>query len=346
MSPIPHAFGRAGATAVVSVALLSCGSPKHDEPTASRRIETIEEMVRRLGRGEPNLGRPEASGRSNGSGRAEGSPPPAQEVAGRAFILRAILARELFSGTTVADAQQLHTIAESEARRIAEGLVHASAWGFATPAEKQFFIASPASPTQPPIPIEGDPIEAIAVLLWALGQTDRLPAFDRAVPPGGPLLDLIPHPHDGAGGARFISDATLRPTAELRTARDAAEVWVLRSQCEQVIRKRSFPQGDALDQQVRDLKAKARELGAPIGPIRDGEGYFRELIAFVAWHAHKKGLTPAPIDGDLPVRGQSYAGAAKSHARLAKIAQDRERTLAWIVGERSALFDPTPPDAR
>ncbi len=155
--------------------------------------------------------------------------------------------------------------------------------------------------------------ETLGMLMWALRLVETIPTYDTPFESDELLapLDIFGQTID------LLWMAQLRPTDQLYRMRDTAEMWAWR--------------------------ARAAEL--QLMGIRPTEGVdFRDVIRTTAEQAYADGTLPAPIDGDFPVFGKSFATVSNDEFELVRgIASERYQIMAWLT-EQTVEWDSLPVD--
>ncbi len=149
--------------------------------------------------------------------------------------------------------------------------------------------------------------EALAMLLWALGELEELPPWDE--------------PADHVELAREVDlrQAELREDEELEAALETARLWHWRART-------------TLLEDDPDVELPERWTS------------FDQLIAATAMKGFEDGLLPQPRRGDFPAFGKSYRLLDEDqHAVALSIASERHFALAWLNG-LSDEWDATPTD--
>lgn len=144
--------------------------------------------------------------------------------------------------------------------------------------------------------------ESLAVLLWALGRMDTLPAFDAQVDPEA-LLALV-NRHAGADAS-----PTLRPHAELQRLQSRASLWHWRSR-------------------TRSLEEDGTPLpeGLPVNS-------YEEIVRLTTEAAQQEGTLDAVRDGDFEAIGKSFRRLTGDEwASVQSIVMERHRALNWLCG--------------
>lgn len=150
-------------------------------------------------------------------------------------------------------------------------------------------------------------MEAVQVLMWALGLIRQLPAYDTMA--GHDLLKMVP-----SDFPKFIASARLRNEAVIDDARDLAELWHWRSRTRQLIEEaRAFP---------ADAKMKAA-----------GFHSFDDIVRFTARKSSERGRIPACIDDDFPAKGKAYRKlTSQEWSEVRSIRFERHFALNWLCG--------------
>ncbi|MFN8591432.1 MAG: DUF4272 domain-containing protein [Thermomicrobiales bacterium] len=143
--------------------------------------------------------------------------------------------------------------------------------------------------------------EALAVLVWALGQ--------GALAPPGELPDLpavlaaIPAPWERT--ASFVSSATLRSESEIAAAREQGELWHWRSTVESLRREATASERREYDDLIREVAL---------------ESYAAEVL-------------PRTQSGDFEVKREAVKSLSTAAlAALIASSAERLRALNWICG--------------
>ncbi len=162
-------------------------------------------------------------------------------------------------------------------------------------------------------------VEALGVLLWALGRVSRLPTYDEPFPEPDlePLVGWCPeglasptHPKLAGfprnGGPRLSGLAQLRSYEVIRSMRGGAECWRWRTQVAALMRART--------------------------PPPPGQDY-AIMVAMAAEEAHSAGAIPRPVEEDFPLLGRPFGQAEPAlQERTATVAQARCLALNWLSG--------------
>jgi hypothetical protein len=146
-------------------------------------------------------------------------------------------------------------------------------------------------------------LEALGVLLWAVGRVKTLPAFDTQFAPS--ILGLVDRVMDGAA---------LRPAAEIEAARNTAELWHWRSRTRELV-ERGDPFPD--DAQVQAA----------------GFHSFDDVVRVSAQHAAQEGTIPGCVADDFPAKGKGYRQLSNQEwSEMRSIALERHRAFNWLCG--------------
>lgn len=151
--------------------------------------------------------------------------------------------------------------------------------------------------------------EALGALLWALGSQDSIPGYDQPFDASAlmaqiPIFDLV---------EPFVTGAALRPEAEIRQAREIAEIWHWRA------RLALLPGEIATEEDPLHLARSGAQVLAEEGLIE-------------------------PLGGDFPAFGKPYHQISESEGDTAYgIARERHHALNWLCGY-GADWDSTPTD--
>jgi hypothetical protein len=240
--------------------------------------------------------------------RADEVPPPdARSVARRALVLGALVER------SVVEAAMPQLPAKERAAALAAGSTRSAEtakWltrehlDAAVSAEERRLLKKPFGTWSAQERIDASwRSEALVSLAWALRIVDRLPAWDTQVAAGDLVVSLpLMHVTDA-----FVSKATLRPVAEIRGARDLAELWHWRARTTQLIKSKQ--------------------------PVTLPPGYTLEkVVAQSAAAAEAKGAFKA-VDHDFPAHGKAYSRLSDSEwSELMSVARERQYGLNWLCG--------------
>lgn len=145
-------------------------------------------------------------------------------------------------------------------------------------------------------------VEALGMLLWALGAVESVPPYDTQFEPEDVLPPLdIPQPI-----IDVLWRAEVRDEAEIIAACEMSGLWFWRSQAKQV-----------------------RQAGA----LATSDLSYSEIIELTALQAYHAGDLPQVIDGDFPAFGKAYAKMdEEQYSMIASIAYERHMALNWLCG--------------
>lgn len=162
----------------------------------------------------------------SGTVRVSGAPQPAHEVFARAMCIMAMFDRLAFEqawkGSNPSERRQLEQLDEGlvqwlERERLPPAL---------TPSERRLLL-SPLGAWNPPTYVDVSWwMEAAGTLAWALGYFDALPSYDQQVQADA-VSACFPSP---APIYERVSQARLRPIADVRQARDVAAMHEARAE--------------------------------------------------------------------------------------------------------------------
>jgi uncharacterized protein DUF4272 len=145
--------------------------------------------------------------------------------------------------------------------------------------------------------------EALAALTWALTLVPAA-GFDQPADPRA-LLAAVKFMQPAVD---LVSHAQLRNEAEVRGARNVAELWLWRSRSEQIMREKiavPVPSGMSIEDIIREAAVAA-----------ENDGLFRR------------------IDGDFPAQGRAYRDLSDEDTSLLRsIASERLYALNWLCGQ-------------
>ncbi len=232
---------------------------------------------------------------SNEAGAARPAP---EAVATRAVVLGALCIRAFLEHI----GQEQPEEAEAERVRLLHWLNEEGLADAVTDAETPVFEA--------PVGELGDDraveaawqIEALAVLLWALGQREAVPPYDEEADAEA-ILHLLPRV--GEPTATFRVMAGLRPAAELEAERERARLWHWRART-QVLLDQGFDDPDV-------------DLAAAV--MRAGE------------QAVARGALPGLLEGDFVALGRPYHELPDDEfGMVASLAAVRHAALNWLCG--------------
>ena len=172
----------------------------------------------------------------------------------------------------------------------------------ATPDEMTFLRKAPAKFTRRDALDASWRAESLAVLLWALGRLDTLPAFDTQVDPEQ-LLEAARHQ---AGDDR---PPALRPHAELEQMQERVKLW--------------------------HWRCRTRQLEEDGTPVPDGLPVtsWEEIVRLTTEAAVEKGTLDAARDGDFKAMGKGFRWLTEDEwSSVQSIVMERHRAINWLCG--------------
>ncbi len=193
-------------------------------------------------------------------------------------------------------------------------------WKHFSPKEKTFLSSSLADAHLQQHTDATWRLEAIQVLMWALGMLSTLPPYEKAL--SHDLLKSFQQEDPG----KFVKSAQLRPQAEIDAARDLAELWHWRSRTRELIeRNEPLPP----DPQMEAVGIKT----------------FDDIVRFSARHSQEEGLLPI-IDEDFAVGEKAYRDLSPEEwSEVRSVTIERHFTLNWLCGYAPRnQWDQTPTD--
>ena len=200
--------------------------------------------------------------------------------------------------------------AEAEDRReeFWQPLRDAGLWDCVSPRERELATTTIATMTAQQQVNASWRIEALQVLMWALGFTAHLPPYDTQA--SHDLLKEIPL----GEMSRLLSYAQLRGQSEIEQARSLAELWHWRSRTRQLIEEcAEFPADE--------------EAGTA------GFGSFDDIVRFTACRLSEEGRIPPCIDQDFPARAKAYREmSAQEWSNVRSVTVERHFALNWLCG--------------
>ncbi len=192
--------------------------------------------------------------------------------------------------------------AEQERIRVLQWLNEEGLAEAVTPEETPVFEAPVGDLSDEQVVTAAWRIEALAVLLWALGQRDAVPPYDEEAD-AEPLLRLLPAVGQPSETYRVM--AGLRPAAVLEAERERARLWHWRARTQAL-----------LDQGFEDPEL---DLAA--------------AVQRAAEQAVQRGDLPGVFEGDFPAHGRPYHELSdEQYGTVASIAAIRHKALAWLCG--------------
>jgi hypothetical protein len=241
--------------------------------------------------------------------------PTAAEAARRLLVLKhlVIYAHASTYGKRLHECPDLPQAAKADLHTImggmfSEQLRRENLWEYVTPTERQLFDTPVAALTQQQVINASWRSEAIGILLWALGLTPQLPAYDS--PAHGEITKQVP----GGDLASFINSARLRDEKEIDHAREIAELWNWRSRTRQLM-----------------------EQGYPYQPTealkKVGLNTMDDVVRMSARTAAEKGNLPPCINDDFPAKGKAYRDLTTDEwSEVRSVSAERHYALNWLCG--------------
>jgi hypothetical protein len=164
-------------------------------------------------------------------------------------------------------------------------------------------------------------LEAVQTIMWALGLLSVMPDFD--IQADGEILNKAPI----IKIPEFISNARLRPNADIDAARDYAEFWHWRSR-------------------TRELIERGEEFNTPSGLKAQGIHGFDDLVRFVAKKSASEGRLRPIIDEDFGAKGKAFRDLTEEEwSEVRSITLERHFALDWLCGYAPGnRWDDTPTD--
>lgn len=258
--------------------------------------------------------------------------PDAGDVARRALVLRRVVVsaltappRQVLASVRrkddAAGERELESHAGLARDEILAALERDGVSKCVSPWEREFFEATYVTMTEEQQLAASWRCEALAVLLWALGEVDELPPWDTCA-----SHELVKHAalRDPRS---FVRAARLRAREEIDSRRQAAELWHWRSRTRELVERGDvFPVNDAL-----------RSAGI--------HG-FDDVIARAAHAAAEAGDIESVLERDFPARGKPYRDLDDAEwSEVRSIAIERHFALNWLCGRAPKnRWDETPTD--
>jgi hypothetical protein len=244
--------------------------------------------------------------------------PTAEAAALRLVILKfivvsAIIApprnmlRQMMSKWGAEERANFERQAEIKREEMWQGIHKAGWWPHLSPKEQAHARCTIVTMTQQQQADASWRMEAVQVLMWALGLLPALPPYDTMA--SHDLLKRVP-PQIGP----FIQAAQLREQAEIDEARNIAEFWHWRSRTRQLIER-----GDAFP---ANPQMKAAGLSS-----------YDDAVRFSARQAAETGTIPPCLADDFPAKGKAYRDlTAEEWSEVRSITAERHFALNWLCG--------------
>lgn len=264
--------------------------------------------------------------------RKEAGPPSAASVAKRALVLRHVAVyalmtppSDLFAATyeSWSEKDRAEYQREADIRRDEywSRLKTYALDGELSPWERSFAQATMATMTSRQQVDASWCVEAIQVLMWALGLMPSLPPYHESA--DHDILKEFPPSEPPA----FIKTAELRPREEINEGRDRAELWHWRSR-------------------TRQLQASGDRLTVTGELLKIGVSSYDDIVRMTARSAHKDGTLPQILDDDFVIFGKPYGTATEDEWSIARsITAERHFAFNWLCGMAPGnRWDETPTD--
>lgn len=258
--------------------------------------------------------------------------PTAEETAWRLVVLKHLVStalatppgemlQPLLRHLDAAKRAEFTRAADERRDKQCRWLQESGLWPHASPREREFFQSTFVTMTARQQVDASWRMEAVQVLMWALGILPQLPPYDAMA--DHELLQEVPSDDP----AKFAQAARLRNQGELDQARDLAELWHWRSRTRTLIEK-----GEVLKP---DAKMQAAGLHT-----------FDDIVRLSARRAAEAGLIGACADGDFQARGKPYRELSGDEwSEVRSITMERHFALNWLCGYAPGnRWDETPTD--
>jgi hypothetical protein len=251
---------------------------------------------------------------------AEPVPPGPPEVVARSLCLASLLARGHLESAIPLSPDPADAAAYMElARRLNRWLNEQDFTAHFTTDELLLLSTSPGSWSPEQHRAHASRVEALGVLLWAVGRFNRLPSYEEPFPepdleplvgwcrqgfacPTHPKLAGFPR----HGGSWLTEVAQMRSYELIRSLRSTAECWHWRGEVAALQRAHTPPPA--------------------------GQDY-AVMVAVAAEEAHSAGAIPRPVEEDFPLFGRPFGRAERAvQERIATLAQARRLALNWLSG--------------
>lgn len=236
------------------------------------------------------------------------------DVFKRILSLKALLIRTEFEGTIHMSKNPIEVFGTKvAAEKFNLWLKNNDIYSYLSPKEK-FALDLPIGTWNQSIFINSSwRAESLAVLLWATGILDELPAYDTEVD-RHKILVLV---KDFSSIDIIQNVAKFKDIADITKQRDIAELWHWRANTTRIINSKSLPAGF-------DLKK------------------MDEICTITSMKAYESGEIPTPIDNDFPAFGKAYKNLNDDEFNTClSISMERHFGFNWLCGESSS-WDDTP----
>lgn len=267
-----------------------------------------------------------AVGRRPNEGQLARKRPSAEQTARRLIILRHVVVYALAWPSREVMREKLrrrNPADRNTVEREGEG-IRDETWGYMrclgllndmSPWERTFSKSTMVTMTRQQQIDASWKMEAVQVLMWALGFLGELPAYGTQA--DQTLLTALPV----EGVRSFLDSARLRHSIEIHQARETAELWCRRSRARQLLE-------DGLDL-FPDAKLNAAGYNTYRASIRNGT---------------QGGRIESGAQGDLAVNGKLYRDLTlEEWAEVHSISVERLHALNWLCGRAPGnRWDETP----
>lgn len=282
---------------------------------------TAEEFVSELNQSEEDL-----------SGDSYDGPRSAEQVASRALVLGAMLKR-----LTLEEALQEGRLKNAEAGRASEAVF---AWiaeegleGSLDSVERDLLELPSGEWGEEDRRQIAWTAEGLHVLLWAIEKVESLPPADVQSPPGV-LLARLPILESTS---EFIAGSTLRDSDALERQRETYEVWLWRTEQEDLARQvEAGETPEAIDPEA--FVDELRMEGFPVDKLEKQLGYqgmlaegLRSLARRAAESLEQQGALEKRLNGDFPFRGKPFFKLDADTILTARsLSFEKHRALSWV----------------
>ena len=249
----------------------------------------------------------------------QNSRPTAADVARRVIVLKHVVAwsmiaprrdmlREIVAQWDESEMAGFKQQCEAMHDQFWQDFREAGLWEYMSPSEKLFAQSTILTMTEEQQIDASWRLEAVHVMLWALGMIPELLDFDTEANPE--MLKLIPSDDPTA----FIESARLRPYKDIVRAREIAEFWHWRSRTRELIEQgHAFPE---------DPQLKAAGICS-----------FDDVVRMAAVNGVQGGLISSCIEDDFPAKGKAYRNLTDVEwNEVASITLERHFALNWLCG--------------
>lgn len=263
---------------------------------------------------------------------SDSPPPTAESIARRLIVLKFIVGYAVTTPPRDVMEKMIASLGPGESKEFAAKASDAKEsywgsfrefdwWDSLTPQEQEFANATIITMTVSQQVDFSWRIEALQVLMWALGLVSELPTYD--VLATHDLLRVVP----GIGDKNFLESASLRSLEDVRRARSTAELWHWRYRTRGLI-ENNHP---------FESTPKMKKMG--LGSLED-------IVRFTAKKSYEDGTIPEIVDEDFGANGKAYRDLTPDEwSTVHSVTVERHYALNWLCGyapENS--WDETPTD--